>query len=136
MPRPPAAPELTERLALDIGGWDTRYAQVLLIALDGHVGVSIIDPNGDGNITEVEHVYRDPAGRWRAGSSSGGGTPDRYGVHGSGSYGGPGPGTGVRYVYGRAEQPGPLTVSEPTGVLEVTATATGWWAWVRALPDD
>lgn len=78
MPPPPAAAGLTEQLALDIGGWDTRYAQVLLIALDGNVGISIIDPNSDGNITEVEHVYLDPAGRWHAGSSSGGGTPDRY----------------------------------------------------------
>ena len=129
-------PELTEQLALAIGSWDSRFARVLVIGLDGPVGISVIDPNADGSVTEVEHVYLDDTGHWCAGGSSGGGTPDLYGVHGSGSYAGPEPGTGVRYVYGRADTPGPLTVPGPCGDLEVIATHAGWWAWVHAHHDD
>jgi hypothetical protein len=123
-------PELTPDLALEIGGWDVRYAQVLVIALDGAVGISVIDPNGDGNITETEHVYLDNTGSWRAGSSSGGGTPDRFGVHALGWY------AGVRYAYGRAEPPGLHTMSYRGHDFDVVAGINGWWAVAQAVDDD
>jgi len=50
--------ELTARVVLELGDWDVRYATVLAIATDGPVGISIIDPNGDGNVIETEHLYR------------------------------------------------------------------------------
>jgi hypothetical protein len=124
------AADLTPELALEIGGWDLRYAQVLVIAVDGAVGISVIDPNGDGNITETEHVYLDDTGRWRAGSNSGGGTSDRVGVHGLGWY------PGVRYVYGRAEYPGPQTVSYRGRDFDVIARPNRWWAIAEAVGDD
>ncbi len=123
-------PELTPGLALQIGGWDLRYAQVLVIARDGAVGISVIDPNGDGNMTETEHVYLDERGRWRAGGSSGGGSADRFGVHGLGWY------PGVSYAYGRAEQPGPHTVAYRGHTFDVIAEANGWWAVAEAVGDD
>jgi hypothetical protein len=123
-------PELTEQLALEIGGWDIRYARVLAIALDGPVGVSVIDPNGDANVTETEHVYLDETGRWCAGGSSGGGTSATFGVHGLGWY------PGVRYAYGRAEHPGPQTVTYRARSFDVLPGPDGWWAVAEAVGDD
>lgn len=121
--------ELSSELALEIGGWDLRYAQVLVIAVDGAVGISVIDPNGDGSITETEHVYLDDTGHWRAGSS-GGGTSDQFGVHGLGWY------PGVRYAYGRAEHPGSQTVTYRGRDFDVNAQTNGWWAIAEAVGDD
>jgi hypothetical protein len=122
--------KLTAHLAREIGGWDARYATVLAIATDGPVGISIIDPNGDGNITESQHFYRDDTGHWHAGSSTGGATPDMFGVHGSGCY------SGVRYVYGRAANPGRHTVTYQGHEFDVTPEPTGWWAIAQAVDDE
>jgi hypothetical protein len=146
----PSGPELTPELAIRIGGFDTRYARVLVIATIGDTGITLVDPNGDGNHEEIDHVYRDDTGQWVAGSSSGGGASDAFGPHGWGEHT-PFAGPGVRYAYGRSEHSGPqlITLQRPTGFpsttgeswwvdrqLEVTATEEGWWVWVEAVPDD
>ncbi len=123
-------PELTPELAIEIGGWDTRYARVLAIAVYGRHAVSLIDPNGDENMTEVEHAYLDDTGHWRGGSS-GGGSSDTYGVHGWGDY------PGMRFAYGRAKQPGRQSVTAWDGsTFDVTPERDGWWVWAEAVPDD
>jgi hypothetical protein len=146
----PTGPELTAEMAIQIGGFDPRYARVLVIATIGDTGITLVDPNGDGNHEEIEHVYRDDTGQWVAGSSSGGGSSDTFGPHGWGEHT-PLAGPGVRYAYGRAEHSGPqnVTLQLPSGLpsptnetwwvgrqLQVTATEDGWWTWVEAVPDD
>jgi len=141
------SPELTPELALQISGFDPRYARVLAIATSGDVGGTLIDPNGDGSNSEFEHVVLDETGEWTSGGGSGGGTSDAVGPHGWGDYS-PQDQPGARYAYGRADSPGPHTVTlrRPEGLpvteskwwvarpLQVTASAQGWWVWIERTP--
>ena len=144
------SPELTSEMAIRIGGFDPRYARVLAIATSGSVGLTLIDPNGDGNHEEIEHVYLNEAAQWVAGGSSGGGTPSNYGPHGWGEYT-PSNGHGVRYAYGRSRHPGRHSVALecPFGfpapaeddwwvdrTVEVTATDEGRWVWIERTAHD
>jgi hypothetical protein len=146
----PSGPELTPEMAIRVGGFDPRYARVLAIATIDDTGITLVDPNGDGNHEEIEHVYRNDNGQWVAGSSSGGGASDVFGPHGWGEST-PLIGPGVRYAYGLSPHSGPQTVTlqRPPGFpsttgeswwvgrqLEVTATEDGWWVWVEAVTDD
>lgn len=124
------AGELTARVALELRRWDARYATVLAIATDGAVGISVIDPGGDGNVTETEHLVRDDTCHWRAGNGSGGATPDLFGVHGLGCY------SAGRYVYGRAAHPGRQTMTYKGHRFEVTPEPNRWWAIAQALDDE
>src|SRR5882757_3612995 len=142
--------ELTAETAIRIGGWDPRYARVLAIGTLGDAAVTLIDPNGDGNHHEIEHLLLDDTGQWRPGGSSGGDTPDTLGLLGWGEYT-PDAGPGVRYAYGRTMRPGAqlVTLETPPGYvptagddwwvgcpLAVTATGDGWWRWIQRVCDD
>jgi hypothetical protein len=52
------------------GGWDPRYARVLLIARDGDLALALVDGNGDGAELEVEYWHHYDGG-WHPGASSG-----------------------------------------------------------------
>src|SRR5215471_9227340 len=53
------------------GGWDPRYARVLLIEQSGVDALVLVDGNGDGAELELEHWRRDSDGSWRGETSSG-----------------------------------------------------------------
>jgi hypothetical protein len=128
------AGELTARVALELRRWDAHSATAGAIATDGPVGISVIDPGGDGTetetVTETEHLVRDDTCHWRAGNGSGGATPDLFGVHGVGWY------SAGRYAYGRAAHPGRHTVTYKGHRFEVTPEPNRWWAIAQAVNDE
>jgi hypothetical protein len=68
----PTHPGLSPGEVLASGGWHPRYARVLAAVSDGDYGFALVDGNGDGAELEEEFwCWED--GRWRGGSSSGGG---------------------------------------------------------------
>jgi hypothetical protein len=69
--------ELTAAEIIRTGGWNAKYARVLLIEHDGDFGLVLVDGNGDGAELELECWQRDADGRWHGGSSSGHGPLDR-----------------------------------------------------------
>ena len=62
--------ELTEAVVIADGGWDSRYARVLLIQQLGDEAIVLVDGNGDGAEVESEHWLRAPEG-WIGASSQG-----------------------------------------------------------------
>ena len=68
--------ELTPDGLIVAGGWNPRYARVLLIEDDGQHAVILVDGNGDGAELEIEYWQREPDGVWHGGSSSGHGALD------------------------------------------------------------
>jgi hypothetical protein len=64
------ASELTESPVIAEGGWDERYARVLLIQQLGDQAIVLVDGNGDGAEIESEQWFQTPAG-WVGGSSQG-----------------------------------------------------------------
>jgi hypothetical protein len=107
--------DLTPETAIRIGGWACGYARVLVVATVGDIGISLIDPNGDGNYEEVVTAYRDDTGQRVGGGGSGGFTPGTLGPHGWGEYGSD-TRYGVRYAYGRADAPGHHLPPASTGI--------------------
>ena len=69
--------ELSAAEIIRIGGWNPRYARVLLIEHDHDFAVVLVDGNGDGAELELEYWQRDADGLWHGGSSSGHGPLDR-----------------------------------------------------------
>jgi hypothetical protein len=63
--------DLTADALIAAGGWDPKYARVLLIEHDGHDAVVLIDGNGDGAELELEYWQREADGIRHGGSSSG-----------------------------------------------------------------
>jgi len=57
--------------AIEVGGWDPRYARVIDLQVDGEIAAALIDPNGDGaDLNASIYVHGD--GEWReAGSGNG-----------------------------------------------------------------
>jgi hypothetical protein len=53
------------------GGWDPRYARVLLIEQNGDQALVLVDGNGDGAELELEYWRRDAGGGWQGEASSG-----------------------------------------------------------------
>jgi len=97
---------LTEEVVLNEGGWNRRYARVLLIEEHDDRAVALVDGNGDGAELEIENWSRENFGKWVGGSSSGYsdlGSLERADVWSTGSYvialGKVGPGEIVRLSY-------------------------------------
>jgi hypothetical protein len=68
--------DLSATALIGAGGWNAKYARVLLIEQDGDLGLVLIDGNGDGAELELEYWQRDADRRWRGGSTSGHGQLD------------------------------------------------------------
>jgi hypothetical protein len=68
--------ELSATALIRAGGWNARYARVVLAEQDGDLGLVLIDGNGDGAELELEYWQRDADGLWRGGSTSGHGQLD------------------------------------------------------------
>ena len=71
--------QLTDDLIIAFGGWDPRYARVVMIAADDDEAIALVDGNGDGIELEQEFWTRESTG-WRAGSSTGHGSLDSLDV--------------------------------------------------------
>jgi hypothetical protein len=69
------APDLTDDVIISLGGWDTRYARVMMTAVDDDVAIALIDGNGDGAELEMEYWLKKD-GAWEGGSTSGHGPLD------------------------------------------------------------
>lgn len=58
-------------VAIDVGGWDPRYARVIDLQVDGDIAAALIDPNGDGADLNVS-IYVNTDGQWREAASGNG----------------------------------------------------------------
>jgi hypothetical protein len=121
--------ELTADALIAAGGWNPRYARVLLIADDGHHAVILVDGNGDGAELEFEHWQREPDGRWYGTSSSGHGPLD--GLPAAQSWHG---GLFVGAI-GRAEPATEVSIAYGGWVYRRRANEYGIWGFVHA-PDS
>jgi hypothetical protein len=63
--------ELTADAIIQGGGWNPKYARVVLIEHDEHIAVILVDGNGDGAELELEYWHHGDDGRWHGGSTSG-----------------------------------------------------------------
>jgi hypothetical protein len=66
---------LSPDVVIRSGGWDPRYARVLLIEEDDGQALILVDGNGDGAELELEY-WQCHAGGWHPGTSSGHGPLD------------------------------------------------------------
>jgi len=73
-----SAGSLTSDLVISEGGWDPRWARVLLIGEHDGLAVVLVDGNGDGAELELEYWAR-AGGRWTGGATSGHGPLSRLG---------------------------------------------------------
>ena len=64
-------PELKADAIIERGGWNPRYARVLLIEHDEQDAVILVDGNGDGAELELEYWHHCEDGLWHGGSTSG-----------------------------------------------------------------
>ncbi len=62
---------LTPEVILAEGGWNRKYARVLLIEEHSEQAIVLVDGNGDGAELELEYWSREGDGDWAGGSSSG-----------------------------------------------------------------
>lgn len=63
--------ELDADAAIEVGGWDPRYARVIDVQVDGDVAAALVDPNGDGADLNVS-VYVHAGGEWVEAASGNG----------------------------------------------------------------
>jgi hypothetical protein len=62
---------LSADVIIRTGGWDPRYARVLLIEQSGVTALALVDGNGDGAELELEYWRRDAGEGWQGEASSG-----------------------------------------------------------------
>ncbi|MDP9820645.1 hypothetical protein J2S59_000454 [Nocardioides massiliensis] len=67
------------RTAIEIGGWDPRYARVIDLQVDGDTAAALVDANGDGADLNVDVYFRGRDGQW-AEVASGNGSIEAHGV--------------------------------------------------------
>jgi hypothetical protein len=119
--------DLDERIVIEVGGWDGRYAVVRAVRTLGDHGAAVIDANGDGADINVEHFHR-VDGEWRPGSSTGGAgdwgrswSDGVWAEHDRGD-------DGWRLTLEQAPAPDDVP-DRPRGV-----GTYGWWAWTTEEP--
>jgi hypothetical protein len=67
---------LSEDVIVRCGGWDPRFARVVLIEQSGVHALVLVDGNGDGAELELEHWEHNARDGWRCRTSSGFGPLD------------------------------------------------------------
>jgi hypothetical protein len=107
--------DLDAEAVLRVGGWDPRYARVLVIAVRDDMAVALVDADTDLNLDDFE---RDAEGNWRAGAMS------------ASVSGGPGMQGRIAYDLGQAVAGTPITVAYQGAVHTVLTSASGWWLFV------
>ena len=116
--------EFNAEWALQAGGWDPRYAAVLVVASRGDIAAALIDTNDDGADIDLDQYARDADGHWTEGIS--------------GSAGDSGSSWSQRIVaiWGQGA-PGATIEIEYNGHRElVVASATGWWLFIASATAD
>lgn len=116
---------MTEDLAIASGGWDERYAVVLVVVTRGDIAAALVDPNGDGADIDLDEYHRGPDGQWVAGNSSGG-------AGDSGTSWSP----HMVATYGRTEPHAEIFVDYYGETHTVTANDAGWWLFVTESLDE
>src|SRR5665213_3797921 len=116
--------ELTEDLVIAAGGWDGRYARLVLLVADESVAVTLVDSNGDGSALEMEAWHRGRTG-WETGASTGG-----PGILGSAW------GDAAQWCVTGTAAPGDTAmVRFENEIHECRANAFGLWGFVRQVDD-
>ena len=119
--------ELTEEIVINEGGWNPRYARVLLIQEFGDEALVLVDGNGDGAEVEREQWLRTPDG-WEGGVSGGIGSFDHDPLWTWGWT------TGTAYVVGCASPGSSVSVAWLDQVESATANPFG--IWVCLFPEQ
>ena len=63
---------LSAETAIRLGGWDSRYAQVLDMQVKETAAAALVDTNGDGTDVNVDLYVRGPDGSWQGVASGNG----------------------------------------------------------------
>jgi len=118
------------------GGWNPRYARVLLTASDGDHGVALVDGNGDGRELEIEVWTWSERHGWEAGPSMGAGALSRVGTEQTG-----GRIDNLCIAYGRLPGKTSATLQFRGHACEVPVSQHGFWGFARfddgsAEPDE
>lgn len=116
---------LTDDVIISLGGWDPRYARVVMIAVDGDVGIALVDGNGDGAELEMEY-WAKKDGTWEGASTSGQGSLDSL----STSRWDAGP---MVCAVGRAVPGAIVRIGYDGAVHECQANQFGVWAFIRKV---
>ncbi len=114
---------LDDAEVLALGGWNGQHAKVLVTAPSTNIGMALVDTNGDGANIEFEQFWRDDAGWWTPGGSSGP-EPADQGFESRVSV------PGAVLAYGRSHPNGEVTIRLAGRDVTAGATAAGWWAVV------
>jgi hypothetical protein len=118
--------ELTADAIIQGGGWDPKYARVVLIEHDEQDAVILVDGNGDGAELELEYWHHGDDGLWHGGSTSGHG-PLAYlpeiQTWNAGNF---------VAALGRARPGSELSVKYGGQVFRRRATEFGTWGFVHA----
>ena len=104
--------------ALRLGGWDSRYAVVLVTAARDGVAAALVDTNGDGADVDLDQYEEGVDGRWVEVAS---GNCDETGAVATGS---------MAVAWGRATARAAVTVEFQAATYTVVATDGGWWMFV------
>jgi hypothetical protein len=118
--------ELTADGIIQAGGWNRRYARVVLIEHDEQDAVILVDGNGDGAELELEYWHYGDDGSWHGGSTSGhgplAGLPE-FQTWNAGDF---------VAALGRARPGAELNVEYGGQVFRRRATEFGTWGFVHA----
>jgi hypothetical protein len=118
--------KLTEDAVIADGGWDSRYARVLLIHELGDQAIVLVDGNGDGAEVEYEHWLLGSGG-WVGGSSQGIGSLGHRPIWTWGAVGGSG------FVIGCTPDPKVQVTVEWLGKRS-TAVRDAIGVWITLFP--
>jgi hypothetical protein len=118
--------DLTDELVVETGGWNERYAQVVLIVVDGDVAVVLVDGNGDGVELELEAWHRGDGG-WEGDASSG--------SRGGGTLGSTWSGGAQWCMAGKSVPGGIAVVRFRDEDYQCEANRLGFWGFVQETND-
>ena len=122
-PPPGGSQGPTDGQILSVGGWDERYARVLLKVTDRQAALTIVDSNGDGSELEIDVLHYE-AGGWVSAGSSGLGALVPSPSEASGRSG------RVVWAAGVLEPGSVVTVRFGPAKSRVVVVRSGLWAWV------
>jgi len=116
---------LDEETALRQGGWDPRYATVLVVVTRGDIAAALVDTNSDGADIDLDEYWLGPNGEWEPAGSSG--SAGEFGSSWS-------PHMVARY--GRGDPGATVTLDYLGETHQVTATERGWWLFIAPPRDE
>ena len=109
--------------AVEIGGWDPRYAVPLAVQTGETVAAALIDTNGDGSAIDLDYYIRGADGSWTPYMS---GSAQQSGSEWTDQ--------GVA-AWGRGAPHGQVVVEYMGVAHSVSASADGWWLFLAVTAD-